>query len=82
MGKGSDVAREAADMVLLDDFSAIVVALKYGRYESLVPHSIKDWSALFCTRHSSLYERADFQIGRLVHDNLKKTILYLLPAGR
>ncbi|KAI0936197.1 hypothetical protein AcV5_004394 [Taiwanofungus camphoratus] len=48
MGKGSDVAREAADMVLLDDFSAIVVALKYGR---------------------------------LVHDNLKKTILYLLPAG-
>ena len=30
MGEGSDVAREAADMVLLDDFSAIVVALEYG----------------------------------------------------
>ncbi|QRV78443.1 sodium/potassium-transporting ATPase subunit alpha [Ceratobasidium sp. AG-Ba] len=48
MGDGSDVAREAADMVLLEDFNAIVVALEYGR---------------------------------LVYDNLKKTVLYLLPAG-
>jgi len=30
MGNGSDVAREAADMVLLEDFSAIVTALEYG----------------------------------------------------
>ncbi|KAF8754621.1 cation transport ATPase (P-type) family [Rhizoctonia solani] len=49
MGDGSDVAREAADMVLLENFEAIVVALEYGR---------------------------------LVYDNLKKTVLYLLPAGR
>ncbi|EJF58252.1 sodium-potassium ATPase [Dichomitus squalens LYAD-421 SS1] len=48
MGDGSDVAREAADMVLLDDFSAIIVALTYGR---------------------------------LVFDNLKKSVLYLIPAG-
>lgn len=48
MGNGSDIAIEAADMVLLDSFSAIVEALKYGR---------------------------------LVFDNLKKTIVYLLPAG-
>ncbi|TBU64935.1 sodium-potassium ATPase [Dichomitus squalens] len=48
MGEGSDVAREAADMVLLDDISAIIIALEYGR---------------------------------LVFDNLKKTVLYLLPAG-
>ncbi|TDL17671.1 sodium-potassium ATPase [Rickenella mellea] len=48
MGDGSDVAREAADMVLMEDFSAIVIALEYGR---------------------------------LVYDNLKKTVLYLLPAG-
>ncbi|KAL6302232.1 sodium-potassium ATPase [Sparassis latifolia] len=48
MGAGSDVAKEAADMILLDDFSAIVIALEYGR---------------------------------LVFDNLKKTVLYLLPAG-
>ncbi|EMD41764.1 hypothetical protein CERSUDRAFT_42386 [Gelatoporia subvermispora B] len=48
MGQGSDVAKEAADMILLDDFSAIVIALEYGR---------------------------------LVFDNLKKTILYLIPAG-
>ncbi|KAH8115708.1 sodium-potassium ATPase [Phellopilus nigrolimitatus] len=48
MGNGSDVAREAADMILLEEFSAIITALEYGR---------------------------------LVYDNLKKTILYLLPAG-
>ncbi|EPS43128.1 hypothetical protein H072_2880 [Dactylellina haptotyla CBS 200.50] len=48
MGGGSDIAIEAADMVLLEDFSAIVVAVRYGR---------------------------------VVYDNLKKTIIYLLPAG-
>ncbi|RSH91845.1 hypothetical protein EHS25_009215 [Saitozyma podzolica] len=48
MGGGSDVAMEAADLVLLESFSAIVVAVEYGR---------------------------------LVFDNLRKTVLYLLPAG-
>ena len=48
MGSGSDIAVEAADMVLLDSFAAIVEAVKYGR---------------------------------VVFDNLKKTICYLLPAG-
>ena len=59
MGGGSDVAMEAADLVLLDSyvpnllsanpsFSAITVAVEYGR---------------------------------LVFDNLRKTCLYLLPAG-
>ncbi|KAI8328114.1 hypothetical protein BC941DRAFT_445644 [Chlamydoabsidia padenii] len=48
MGNGSDVAIEAADMVLLDKFSSIVVAIENGR---------------------------------LVFDNLKKVIIYLLPAG-
>lgn len=48
LGSGSDIAIEAADMVLLESFSAIVEAVKYGR---------------------------------LVYDNLKKTIVYLLPAG-
>ncbi|WWC64599.1 uncharacterized protein I303_107210 [Kwoniella dejecticola CBS 10117] len=48
MGGGSDVAMEAADLLLLESFSSIVVAVKYGR---------------------------------LVFDNLKKTCLYLLPAG-
>lgn len=48
MGGGSDVAMEAADMVLLDKFSSIVVAIENGR---------------------------------LVYDNLKKVILYLIPAG-
>ena len=48
MGSGSDIAIEAADMVLLDSFAAIVEAVRYGR---------------------------------VVNDNLKKTIAYLLPAG-
>lgn len=46
--QASDVAIEAADLVLLEDFSAIVSGVEYGR---------------------------------LVFDNLKKSILYLLPAG-
>ena len=48
VGSGSDIAIEAADMVLLDSFSAIVEAVKYGR---------------------------------VVFDNLRKIICYLLPAG-
>ncbi|CAM0143000.1 hypothetical protein VKS41_006245 [Umbelopsis sp. WA50703] len=48
MGGGSDVATEAGDMILLDKFSSIIVAIENGR---------------------------------LVFDNLKKVILYLLPAG-
>ena len=47
-GSGSDIAIEAADMVLLESFSAITDAVLYGR---------------------------------VVFDNLKKTICYLLPAG-
>jgi sodium/potassium-transporting ATPase subunit alpha len=31
MGSGSNVAIEAADMVLLDSFAAIVEAVRYGR---------------------------------------------------
>jgi len=45
---GSEVAMEAADLVLLDNFSAIITGILYGR---------------------------------LCFENLKKSILYLLPAG-
>ena len=31
MGSGSDIAMEAADMVLLDTFSSIIIAVQYGR---------------------------------------------------
>ncbi|KAI1079733.1 Na,H/K antiporter P-type ATPase [Whalleya microplaca] len=48
LASGSDIAIEAADMVLLDSFSSVVEAVKYGR---------------------------------VVFDNLKKVICYLLPAG-
>ncbi|KDE09319.1 hypothetical protein MVLG_00635 [Microbotryum lychnidis-dioicae p1A1 Lamole] len=45
---GSEVAMEAADLILLDNFSAIVVGIESGR---------------------------------LCFENLRKSILYLLPAG-
>jgi sodium/potassium-transporting ATPase subunit alpha len=48
LGSGPDVAIEAADIFLLESFSAVVEAIKYSR---------------------------------VVFDNLKKTITYLLPAG-
>lgn len=48
MGGGSDIAVEAADMVLLESFASMVEAVQYGR---------------------------------VVFDNLKKVICYLLPAG-
>ncbi|KAJ4247486.1 hypothetical protein NW762_013163 [Fusarium torreyae] len=48
LASGSDIAIEAADMVLLESFAAIVEAVKFGR---------------------------------VVFDNLKKVIAYLLPAG-
>jgi len=49
MGSGSDVAMEAAELVLLDsNFSSILVAIKNGR---------------------------------LIFQNLRKVIIYLLPAG-
>ncbi|EIW75558.1 calcium ATPase transmembrane domain M-containing protein [Coniophora puteana RWD-64-598 SS2] len=49
MGSGSDVAKEAAALILLNnDFASIPVAI---------------------------------EMGRLVFDNLKKVILYLMPAG-
>jgi sodium/potassium-transporting ATPase subunit alpha len=31
LGSGSDIAIEAADMVLLDSFGAVVEAVRYGR---------------------------------------------------
>ena len=48
IGSGSDIAIEAADMVLLESFSSVVEALRYGR---------------------------------MMYDNLRKSIFYLLPAG-
>jgi sodium/potassium-transporting ATPase subunit alpha len=78
MGSGSDVAREAADMVLLEDFSAIVVALEYGTFSFWL--SSPAYYLCFMSQRSSLLPPSF--AGRLVYDNLKKTILYLLPAGR
>lgn len=66
LGSGSDIAIEAADMVLLDAFSAIVEAVKYGR---LTFGKYRFTPVLSATQLTDLT------------DNLKKTIIYLLPAG-
>lgn len=63
LGSGSDVAIEAADIVLLDSFSAIVEAVKYGRL-------VYGMSFVVVTR-----------VVLIQLDNLKKTVIYLLPAG-
>lgn len=64
MGGGSDVAMEAADLVLLDSQVPPCPPL------SFVSH--------IC-RFSSIVVAVEY--GRLTFDNLKKTCLYLLPAG-
>jgi sodium/potassium-transporting ATPase subunit alpha len=62
-GNGSAVAIEAADLVLLEDLSAIVDgALLNGQADV---HSYSP----------------GVRLGRLVFENLRRTILYLLPAG-
>jgi len=49
MGAGSEVARNTADLVLMDNnFASLIVGINYGR---------------------------------LVYENLKKVVIYLLPAG-
>lgn len=66
LGSGSDIAIEAADMVLLESFSAILEAVKYGRLVYGTASSLSSCSRTLLTQ---------------LLDNLKKTIIYLLPAG-
>lgn len=49
LGSGSDIAMEAADMVLLDSFSSIVIAVQYGR---VVFDNLKK---VFCSVSSLLF---------------------------
>lgn len=67
LGSGSDIAIEASDMVLLDSFGAIVEAVKYGR--GMISLAIK------ISKTPELIQII------VVFDNLKKTLIYLLPAG-
>ena len=39
MGAGSDVAKEAADLVLLGEFSSIIVAIEYGKASRTIPYN-------------------------------------------
>lgn len=64
---GSDVSKEAADMILLDDnFASIVTGVEQGTYsvEALFSHLVTYFSP-----------------GRLVFDNLKKSIAYTLTSN-
>jgi sodium/potassium-transporting ATPase subunit alpha len=40
MGDGSDVAKEAADLVLLGDFSSIITAIEYGKQTTTSGYSV------------------------------------------
>jgi sodium/potassium-transporting ATPase subunit alpha len=53
MGSGSDIAIEAADMVLLDSFAAIVQAVMYGR---LVFDNLKKTVSVIAADTSSLHQ--------------------------
>ena len=48
MGSGSDIAMEAADMVLLDSFSSVVAAVQYGRvvFDNLKKVRLRSYSAM------------------------------------
>ena len=61
---GSDVSKQAADMILLDDnFASIVTGVEEGENARAFP--------LFLI----------FVIGRLIFDNLKKSIAYTLTSN-
>lgn len=48
MGSGSAIAVEAADMVLLDSFAAVVEAVKYGRVAYGKQHDIETVDVASC----------------------------------
>ena len=62
---GSDVSKQAADMILLDDnFASIVTGVEEG--------NLNKWS---------LKKETIFFLGRLIFDNLKKSIAYTLTSN-
>lgn len=68
MGSGSDIAMEAADMVLLDSFSSVVVAVQYGR-------------VVFDNLKKVRFEAANDLPLYDANAILAQVISYLLPAG-
>lgn len=52
LGSGSDIAIEAADMVLLESFSAIVEALQYGKSNSFMIRTSLKSPRTCCLRQS------------------------------
>lgn len=66
MGSGSDIAMEAADMVLLDTFSSIIMAVQYGRVVFDNLKKVKQIAFIECI---------------VLELTVYKVISYLLPAG-
>ena len=78
---GSDVSKQAADMILLDDnFASIVTGVEEGTYTtfftSIYPPIMYMYGAQL-PNLSTLYIRS----GRLIFDNLKKSIAYTLTSN-
>lgn len=75
---GSDAAKNTADMILLDDnFASIVTGVEEGEWGHRgLPGAKVSWVV-----RSKSYKENHLCLGRLIFDNLKKTIAYTLTKN-
>lgn len=84
---GSDVSKQAADMILLDDnFASIVTGVEEGESAAWNLVQMLLSSIHFCTSFPVLFIKLYIKHnlafpGRLIFDNLKKSIAYTLTSN-